>query len=350
MSNWGKGVINNIGWGQGANNDIGYGSIYADSNSGLTLLLKDNTAFIIEVDTTKAGTPSDQFQFTGAEGDYDVVAKQNNIVVATFDNLSGEETITLPSSGVYVLEVNAKEVSPFTGMRFNNAGDKLKITKNLQWGIFNDTRQQLFFGCSNLTEIGSDVNWLNNITNGNELFRDCSLVSLPETLTLDNLTNGENMFKFNSLTFLPSGMTLDNLTNGENMFRGNSLTSLPSGMTLPNLNDGRLMFTEALLTSLPSGMTLDNLINGENMFRNANLTDLPSGMTLPNLNDGIAFLVDSTINTARYSQLLVDMEDGNSNTNVLFHGGDSKYNTSGETARNLLIANQNWSFTDGGLA
>ena len=38
MSDWGKGVINNIGWGQGANNDIGWGSIYADSNSGLTLL------------------------------------------------------------------------------------------------------------------------------------------------------------------------------------------------------------------------------------------------------------------------------------------------------------------------
>jgi len=42
------------------------------------------------------------------------------------------------------------------------------------------------------------------------------------------------------------------------------------------------------------------------------------------------------------------MEDGNSNTNVLFHGGDSQYNTSGETARNLLITNQNWTFTDGG--
>ena len=41
MSDWGKGVNNDIGWGQGANNDIGWGSIYADSNSGLTLLLKD---------------------------------------------------------------------------------------------------------------------------------------------------------------------------------------------------------------------------------------------------------------------------------------------------------------------
>ena len=38
MSNWGKGVINNIGWGQGANNDIGWGSIYDKSYAGETLL------------------------------------------------------------------------------------------------------------------------------------------------------------------------------------------------------------------------------------------------------------------------------------------------------------------------
>ena len=38
MSDWGKGVINNIGWGQGANNDIGWVSIYDKSNAGETLL------------------------------------------------------------------------------------------------------------------------------------------------------------------------------------------------------------------------------------------------------------------------------------------------------------------------
>jgi hypothetical protein len=42
MSDWGKGVINNIGWGQGANNDIGWGSIYDKSNAGETLLIKDS--------------------------------------------------------------------------------------------------------------------------------------------------------------------------------------------------------------------------------------------------------------------------------------------------------------------
>jgi hypothetical protein len=38
MSDWGKGVNNNIGWGQGADNNIGWGSIYDKSNAGDTLL------------------------------------------------------------------------------------------------------------------------------------------------------------------------------------------------------------------------------------------------------------------------------------------------------------------------
>ena len=238
-----------------------------------------NNAFTIEVKTDNAGTSNDnQFQFTGAQGDYDVVAKQNDIVVATFNDLSGQETITLPSSGVYVLEVSAKEVSPFTGMRFNNAGDKLKITKNLQWGVFNDTRQRLFFGCGNLTEIASDIQWINTFTDGSLMFFNCNLTSLPSEMTLANLTDGTEMFRNCNLTSLPSEMTLANLTNGDQMFENN------------------------------------------------------------------------TINTARYSTLLVDIENFNSNLNVTFGGGNSKYNTDGETARNLLIANQNWTFTDAGPA
>jgi hypothetical protein len=42
------------------------------------------------------------------------------------------------------------------------------------------------------------------------------------------------------------------------------------------------------------------------------------------------------------------MEAGNSNLNVPFHGGSSKYNAAGGVARDSLSANQNWSFTDGG--
>ena len=73
-------------------------------------------------------------------------------------------------------------------------------------------------------------------------------------------------------------------------------------------------------------------------------------MTLANLTNGDQMFENNTINTARYSTLLVDIENFNSNLNVPFGGGNSKYNTDGKTARNLLIANQNWTFTDAGPA
>jgi hypothetical protein len=58
--------------------------------------------------------------------------------------------------------------------------------------------------------------------------------------------------------------------------------------------------------------------------------------------------VNNTINTARYSQLLIDLEEFNPNNNVSFHGGNSQYNAQGQIARNALIA-RGWTITDGGL-
>jgi hypothetical protein len=61
MSNWGKGVINNIGWGQGANNDIGWGSIYAQSNSGLTLLVSTVKLYVRPAGTTYGDSSGDSY-------------------------------------------------------------------------------------------------------------------------------------------------------------------------------------------------------------------------------------------------------------------------------------------------
>jgi hypothetical protein len=305
--------------------------------------------FIIEVDTTKAGSASDAFQFTGAVGDYDVVAKQNDIVVATFNDLSGQQTITLPSSGVFVLEVSAKATNGFTGLRFNNSGDKLKLLKILQWGVFNDTRNYLFAFCQNLTQIADDNDWLNSITDGRFLFQLCGLTSLPTTLTLSSLVIGTQMFQRCPIASLPSEMTLNNLDTGFAMFIQCDLTSLPSGMIFNDLRDGENMFNANNLSELPIQMTLNSLENGNQIFRNNNLTDLPVGIKFGNLTDGQLILNGNTINTTRYSQLLEDMEINNNNNNVRFDGGSSKYNTDGQTARNLLTGSQNWTIIDGGL-
>jgi len=332
--------------------------------------------FIIEVKTDNLGVSNnDQFTFDNAQGDYNVIAKQDGIIVDTFNNLSDEETITLSNgAGTYTLEVSAKTINGFTGLKFVGQSDREKLLKVKQWGVFNDTRDQLFSNCKNLTEIANDNDWLNSITeSGLSLFSNCNLNSLPSTLTLDSLTNGRSMFDGNPLTDLPSGMTLASLEDGRYMFRDNSLTALPSGMTLASLEDGGFMFdgnsltdlpsemtlnsliiSEGMfesnsITGLPSGMTLTNLKNGRSMFRDNSLTDLPSEMILANLENGYFMFQFNTINTTRFSQLYEDMESNNSNNNVFFGGGNSKYNTQGETAKDLLIEDHNWSFMDGGL-
>jgi len=299
MSDWGKGVINNIGWGQGANNDIGYGSIYADSNSGSTLLLKDNTAFIIEVDTTKAGTPSDQFQFTGAEGDYDVIAKKNDIVVANFNDLSNQETITLPSSGVYVLEVIPKEVNGFNQIQFNNGGDKLKITDVKQWGtIVWSSFNAAFFGCSNMLTTATDVPNLSSVTDMFAMFLGATSAN-PDTSNWDvsNVTDMRYVFSgatsanpdvsnwdvssvtdmgllfYNASSANPdvSNWDVSSVTNMGFIFRdATSANPDVSNWNVSNVTDIRYMFRDATSANPDtSNWDVSSVTNMYGMFRDA---------------------------------------------------------------------------------
>jgi surface protein len=156
-----------------------------------------NTAFIIEVDTSKAGSNSNQFQFTGAQGNYDVVAKQNGIVVQTFRDLSDQETITFSNgTGVYVLEVSAKEDNGFNRISFNNSGDKLKITDIKQWGnIVWSSFERAFFGCSNMLVTATDIPDLSSVTNMLVMFRNASSAN-PDVSNWDvsNVTNMDRVF------------------------------------------------------------------------------------------------------------------------------------------------------------
>ena len=143
-------------------------------------------------------------------------------------------------------------------------------------------------------------------------------------------------------------------TNQTSAFYGcTNLTSIANDVDNINLvTNGTFMFNVcSSLATLPSNLTLDSLTSATNMFRFCPLTDLPNGMTLPNLSVGTnMFALGAVINTTRYSQLLVDLESGNANNGVRFHAGTSKYNATGETARNILTgAVRLWTITDGGL-
>jgi surface protein len=332
MSDWGKGVINNIGWGQGANNDIGWGSIYDKSNAGETLLKSDLNidAFIIEVDTSKLGVSNNnQFQFTGAEGDYDVVAKQNGTQVATFNDLSGQQTITLPSSGVYDLEVSAKEVNGFNRIQFNNGGDKLKITDIKQWGaIVWSSFNAAFRGCSNMLTTATDVPNLSSVTNMGSMFRGAS--ANPDTSNWDvsSVTNMSVMF-FAASSANPdvSNWDVSNVTNMSLMFlSASSANPNVTNWDVSSVADMRFMFDSASSANPDvSNWDVSSVTKMSGMLEKSNLS-------VENL----------TSIYENWSQLSLQ-------NNVSFDAGNTKYNASGQAGRDILVNTYNWIITDGGL-
>jgi len=356
MSDWGKGVNNNIGWGQGGTNDIGYGSIYADSNSGLTLLLKDNTAFTIEVKTDNTGVSNDnQFQFTGAVGDYDVIAKQNDIVVANFNDLSGQQTITLPSSGIYVLEVSAKEVNGFNRIAFDNGGDKLKILDTKNWGdVVWSSFERAFYGCSNMLVTATDVPNLSNVTDMNQMFRDASSAN-PDTTNWDvsNVTNMNLMFR-NASSANPdtSNWNVSSVTGMVAMFyNASSANPDTSNWDVSNVtNMGFMFFSASSANPDTTNWDVSNVTDMNRMFESATVANPDTtNWNVSSVTGMFRMFRGSNLSVENLTACYENWSQLNLQQNVSFSAGTTKYNSSGQAGRDILVNTYNWTITDGGL-
>jgi len=334
MSDWGKGVINNIGWGQGANNDIGWGSIYDKSNAGETLLSGFGyNAFTIEVKTDNAGTSNDnQFQFTGAEGDYDVVAKQGGVIVETFSDLSDAATITFSNGvGTYILEVTPKEVNPFNIIEFDNQGDKSKITDTKNWGnIVWNSFYLAFFGCNNMATTAPDIPNLSNVTNMRGMFAN-TLLANPDTTNWDtsNITDMTSVFNGARVFNNPvNNWNVSNVTNMLGMFRGTDVFNQPvNNWDTSNVTNMRLMFDGARVFNQDcSDWDFSNVTTMDKMFNG-------SALTPENLDKLYIALANSP----------------SLQNNVPFGAANTKRTSASTTAKNFIINNYAWNITDNGL-
>jgi surface protein len=207
--------------------------------------------FIIEVNTAKAGpSNSDQFEFTGAQGDYDVVAKQNDITVQTFNDLSNQETITFSGgSGVYVLEITPKFTNGFNRIQFNNGGDKLKITDIKQWGdVVWSSFESSFYSCVNMLVTATDAPDLSNVTTMLAMFRDASSAN-PDTSNWDvsSVTNMKFMFLLaSSANPDTTNWDVSNVTNMRSMFnRATSANPDTTNWDVSNVTAMEFMFRSA---------------------------------------------------------------------------------------------------------
>jgi surface protein len=323
------------------------------------------TAFRIEVDTSISGTGTvsntDQFQFTGAVGDYDVEAIQNGVVVQTYTALSGQQTITLPSSGVYDLRVIPVGGTPFSRIAFNNGGDRLKVKRIRAWGssVVWSSFDSAFRGCSNITSVDGGLTNTVSVTNMASAFRgltNCAIIDVNSWNTA-NVTNMTSMFNgCSSLTSLDlSGFDTEKVTNMAEMFRScSSLTSVDvSSFGTANVTTMANMFQDcSSLTSLEvSNFNTVKVTTMSNMFRS--MASIPivgaEDFNIIALTSAAFMFLATTLSTPTYDALLVNWEAQTKNNNVAFGGGGSKYSSGAPaTARQNLITNTNWTITDGG--
>jgi hypothetical protein len=314
-------------------------------------------AFIIKVDSTENGVSNNnQFQFTGGQGNYDVVAKQNDVIIKTFNNLSGEETITFATAGVYDLEITPKPTNGFNRIRFYNSGDKDKIKDIKQWGTIKwSSFGQAFHSCFNMLTTATDAPNLSIVTDMGEMFRSAKIVN-PDTSdwNVSNVIFMELLF-FDTDLANPDVSTwnMSNVIDTNRMFYyAIAATPDTTNWNVSKITNMFRMFTAAVLAT-PNVTNWDtrSLINASKMFERADLSNPDcSNWDISNVTEMKDMFESSNLSTEnltacykKWSKLILQQ-------NVLFSAGDIKYNNSGQAGKNLMINDYNWSIIDGGNA
>ena len=202
------------------------------------------------------------------------------------------------------------------------------------------------------------------LSNFDNSFISCGFTSIPAGLFDNNpAVTGFNGCFLNCslLTSIPSDLFAKNtvVTGFVGCFtQCSSLTSIPTGLFDNNtaVTDFGVCFLNcSSLTSIPAGLFNNNtaVTNFSQSFENcASLTSIPAGLFNNNTavtNFNRCFF-GVTLTTESYSNLLINMASNSASrqNNVLFDGGNSKYNTAGQTARQTLQA-KGWTFTDNGF-
>lgn len=324
------------------------------------------TDFRILVNTANAGVSnSDQFQFTGALGDYDVhVYDQTGTTkLEEITGLSNAATITIAAgAGIYELRVFPAATNGFNRINFNNGGDKLKLVGIRNWGdVVWSSFLTSFWGCGNMTSVSSYVTVnVSSVSTMSYMFFGCyGLASFDES-TFSTTGVAEISAAFSGLTSLVSldmsGFDLSSVSNFFGALGSNtSMTTLNlSGInTSSATNMSQFVRGTNSLSSLDvSSLNTSGVTNMYRMFESTGSLDIVGieDLDISSVTDIRDFLNQTTIPTSRYDQLLINYEAQGPPTGLTFNGGDSKYTAGGaaEAARTNLINTYNWTITDGG--
>lgn len=180
--------------------------------------------FIMEIDTTEAGSASDTFVLPTTGSGYNATVEWGDGNEEVISGTPGNVTHVYDSPGTYTITIVENAAGGFPRIYFANGGDKAKLSKIEQWGEIKWTSMDTAFrGCTNVVCEALDAPDLSGATSCYRMFQTCnSLTTIAVTWDVSTITNMGNMFKAcSSLESLDvSGWDTSNVTTMAEMFSG----------------------------------------------------------------------------------------------------------------------------------
>lgn len=180
--------------------------------------------FILKIDTTEPGTATNQFQLTGADGQYDVSAiKDGQTTIQEFLGLTDQQTLTFTAgTGIYYLRIYPRGTGdPFHRIEFHNTGDRKKVLQVMQWGDVEwSSMSYAFTGCINLNGDAVDNPDLSSCTNLAAAFQSCTIFDSDISgWDTSNITTMSGMLAATAFNQDISGWDMTSVLNISYMFQ-----------------------------------------------------------------------------------------------------------------------------------
>ena len=370
-----------------------------------------NLDFVIEVDTTQAGSASDTIILPLLSGGtYSGTIDWGDSSTSSLSYANRQHTYA--SGGTYTITISG---DTFEGWRVANSGDRQKFIDISNWGFFTITTDNAFNGCSNLDITATDAPIITTSSFA-FIFNECDALTTPDfsnwdTSTVTNMRDALarcNSFNGNVANWVHSGVTslfrmlisstsfnqdLDSwdvsgvtswyeFMRGASAFNGSmagwtvqgSFNELAFGL-MPAFTgigldswdtSGMISFRSAFGSDLVfnpdvSGWDISNTTSIESAFSNCDSFDQNlSNWDITSLSSATNFMQSATgLSTANYDATLIGWEatlqaafpSGSGYTPTInIHFGGSTYTLGGaaEAARTSLISTFGWTITDGG--
>ncbi len=256
---------------------------------------------------------------------------------------------TYAEEGTYEVRVYGKGEFGFGSGSNDHAAKLISI---ISWGdikVKNGGYQ--FYNCSILENVGEiDVS---NVTSMSRMFYNATSFNQDiGSWDVSNVTNMRGMFdaatNFNQDL---NSWDVSIVTNMSGMFyNATSFNQDISGWDTSRVTNMGSMFSGATSFNRDiSGWDTSSVTGMGSMFSDATSFNRDiSDWDVSNVTNMTNMLQGFTLSTANYNKLLIGWSQQDVQPNVTFHGGNSKYSSAAEEARQILI-NKKWNITDGGV-